>query len=95
MIPEILAAIAEQKQISITYNQAVRVINPHVYGTDKNSQWRLRGTQQESNGVAHAPDWKLFNEAKISNVIVLDTPAIKDALLKDTDSVIVNTLIKL
>lgn len=95
MIPEIMAAIAERKQISFTYNDAVRVVNPHVYGTDKNSKWRLRGTQQASNGVAHTADWKLFDEAKITDVKLLDTALVQDPLLKETDSVIVNALLKL
>jgi hypothetical protein len=95
MIAEIYAAISQRKQIKLTYNGAVRVINPHVYGADKNGQLRLRGTQQESNGVAHAADWKLFDDAKISEVVILEANAEVDALFKDTDSVIVNPLIKL
>lgn len=95
MIAEIYAAISQRKKIQFKYNDAVRVINPHVYGTDKNNQYRVRGTQEASNGVAHAADWKLFDEAKITEVQILDTDAILDPLLKETDSVISNILIKL
>jgi hypothetical protein len=95
MNAEIFAAISQRKQVKFTYNGAVRVINPHVYGTDKNNQYRLRGTQQESNGVAHAADWKLFDESKITDVVILESHAVVDPLFKDTDSVITNVLIKL
>jgi hypothetical protein len=95
MIAEIYAAISQKKQIEIVYNNALRVINPHVYGTDKNGAFRLRGTQIASEEVSHAPDWKLFDETKITHVAILETDAVVDALFKDTDSVIVNPLIKL
>lgn len=94
MNAELSAAISQRKQIKITYNGAVRVVNPHVYGTDKNNQYRLRGTQQESDGVAHPAAWKLFDASKIESAEVLETDIEIAEGYKSEDSVITNVISK-
>jgi hypothetical protein len=88
-------AIQEGKQLRIKYNGAVRIINPHLYGTNRLNEERLRATQIESNGVAHTADWKLFDVKKIEAVEMLETSVAVDPAYKNTDSVIVNIITKL
>lgn len=87
-------AISEGKQLSIKYNGATRTINPHLFGTNKDNQERLRAVQVASEGTSHTPDWKLFDVSKIELAEVLSTDLTVAEGYKTEDSVITNVITK-
>lgn len=65
----IIEAINNKKQLQVTYNDAVRVVEPHAYGYDKNDKLKVRVFQTD----AEHEGWRLFNEDAILELAVLDT----------------------
>jgi hypothetical protein len=79
----IVESINSRKRISITYNGAERLVEPHTYGTDSSGASKLRG-YQISDDPAHS-GWRLFSEDKITEVKASQEsfPNPKDGYKKD------------
>jgi hypothetical protein len=100
----IKTAIADRKQLFISYNGSVRRLHPHLLGTDKNGAKRLRAVQiatSEANPVGepvlveHDQAWKLFDLEKISFVAMSgDDSQICEGYNQESDQVIVNPIAK-
>ena len=105
LVDMIKLAISEHKLMHINYNDSLRIVNPHVVGTDKNGDVCLRAVQSASTlpdeANTHAPVdhtlvWKLFNVEKIKSAgLILDTTStIMEGYNHESDQVIVNPIAK-
>ena len=60
-------AITNKRLVKLSYNESLRVVEPHDYGVQKGRD-RLLAYQLQT-----APGWRLFDVAKIEELAVLDT----------------------
>ena len=65
----IIQAIRHREVLELRYHGYSRLIEPHVYGTDKNGCEKLRCFQVGGGSVSNEPiDWKMLNVVEIDSV---------------------------
>jgi predicted DNA-binding transcriptional regulator YafY len=65
-------AITNKRLVKLSYNESLRVVEPHDYGVQKGAV-RLLAYQQQSLGPKTSErGWRLFDVAKIEELAVLD-----------------------
>jgi hypothetical protein len=89
----IVEAIQNKKQLAIEYKGALRVVDPHAYGIDKNGELKLRAYQTNNDGDASKVEgWRLFDETKITMLTVLPSTSTIREGYNPADAVFVNTI---
>ena len=66
-------AVANKRLIQLRYNSALRVVEPHDYGVQKGTVRLLAYQHQGSGPKKSAAGWRLFDVAKITECVVLET----------------------
>ncbi|NHZ62644.1 hypothetical protein [Massilia genomosp. 1] len=62
-------AIENKQVLELRYNEKVRLVEPHCYGTDKNGEEKLRCYQQGNRGLVYDKGaWKILSVSEIRNL---------------------------
>ena len=66
-------AITNKRLVKLSYSGSLRYLEPHDYGVQKGAVRLLAYQQRDFGPKKSEPGWRLFDVAKITDLVVLET----------------------